>query len=140
MRLEGSKSVLTRQKEQYVRELGVLKGLLTLVDFKVVTAKTTKSNKYKITNVNFIHRNKLGDLRAEPHSGVKADKVIFNFSNRIFIIDEKNVLELGLDFGLPGKKRKFIQHFLVYGKLANNLFHSDSTGRQNRLLGKLVHL
>lgn len=83
----------------FILHTRILQLIFAVNIFKILTAKIKKSNEYKINNVKFIHKKKLGDLGAEPHSGVDDEKVIFNFSNRILTSNEKDVLKLGLDFG-----------------------------------------
>lgn len=91
------KKYFNRLKEQHVRHLGVFKGFVTWLDFKVLRVKITKSNEYKSNNVKAIHKNKLRDLEAELHSGVEAEKVVSNFPNRILTTDE-NVFKINLGF------------------------------------------
>lgn len=73
-----------------------------------MSAEEASTTEYMINNVKFIYRNKLSDFGAEPHSGMKAEKVVYIFSNRILTSDENDVLKFGLDFGLPSKKTKFL--------------------------------
>ena len=122
--LKKKQRIFSKLKEQYNRELSQFKSSVSWLDYKVLLSKLTKSNKYKISNIKLIHSKKLRNLGVSPHPGIDADQVIFNFSNRVLTEEEKSILKFGLDFGLPGKKTAFVNHFLSYEKLANNVFQT----------------
>lgn len=84
-------------------------------------SKLTVGNKCKLENAKITHDKKLKDFGVAPHLGTEAGKVIFNFSDRVLNEEEENVLKLGLIFDLPFKKTKFVNHFLAYEKVVNNL-------------------
>ena len=65
-----------------------------------------------------IHANKLRRLGASPLSqNLDVNKVIFNYSNYSLSKDEKRILLLGLDFGLPITRLNYYKYFLDFEKL-----------------------
>lgn len=60
-----------------------------------------------------------------PRPGIKADKVIFHFSNGILSKDENEALKLGLQFVLLMLKPRFVKHFRAHEKPISNLSHSQ---------------
>lgn len=64
-----------------------------------------------LKNVNLTDTKKLQSLEIASQEGNEAKKVIFNLSNRILTKVEEDVFKMGLQFGLPVSKPKFIDHF-----------------------------
>jgi hypothetical protein len=58
---------------------------------------------------------------APDRGALDADSVIFNFSARQLTNDEKRVLKLGLDFGLPVFRLNYFNFFLMFEKLYSKL-------------------
>ena len=52
---------------------------------------------------------------------IDINKVIFNFSKRVLTISEKNVLSLGLDFGLIPCRVNYTKFFLCFERLCDTL-------------------
>ncbi len=67
------------------------------------------------------HTKRLMGLGANNINQIDADKVIFNFSDKVLNNEEKEILKYGLQFSLPPTKPKFIDHFLSYEVFLRNL-------------------
>ena len=65
--------------------------------------------------------NELVALGVSHTGSLDANKVIFNFLNRSHTNDEKEILKLGLQFGVPDRKVNFVDHFLHYEKFLQQL-------------------
>ena len=70
----------------------------------MLLAKLTKVNSHKIDNVRLVHEKKLAALGYTEWGKLDADKVIFNYSDRILTDEEKDTLKLDLQFGFQKDK------------------------------------
>ena len=75
----------------------------------------------RLVNVRLTHIRKLRNLGIDITKKVDASKVIFNLSSRVLSKDEKEVLSLGLDFGLVPRKINYVKYFLSFEKLCCTL-------------------
>ena len=94
--------------------LAKLRETVSFFDFKCLYVLLTSSNDRKIDLVRKTHDRKLKNLGVNTDLRVDYDKVIFNLSDRNLSKQEKEVLGLGLDFGLKPDKINtvtFFRHF-----------------------------
>ncbi len=112
---------INQLEEQYDKCLSEFKTIVSWLDFKVLTGKIFKSNESKVKQITEIHYKKLLAIGANTSTNINADQVIFNFSDKQLTKEEKNILKFGLKFSLPGKIPKFVQHFLPFENIVNNL-------------------
>ena len=106
--------------KEFESKLQLFKNTVSWLDFKVVLSKLTKDNANKIKNVKFIHSKKLKSLGIPQDGILEANKVIFNFSDRI-LSKEEEILKLGLHFGYSSNKVKFVDHYLYFENFAQQL-------------------
>ena len=104
------------------------------LDYKVSLSSITKDNSRKINNVKATHNKKLASLGKYQDGELDADKVIFNFSDRVLSNEEKQTLKLGLQFGFP-KQTSFVNHYLSYEKFIQQV--SKSKNNNEELLTKI---
>ena len=119
--IRRKEKLLTKLRDEYVREVGQFRNLVSWVDFKILLGKLNKGNNVKLQGIKNTHAKKLNRLGLSSQGGIRASKVIFNLSSRVLTRVEEDVLRLGLQFGLPVPKPKFIDHFLAFEKLFSNL-------------------
>lgn len=108
-------------KEEYLNACAHFKTLVTWLDYNVLISKITNSNSHKIKSTKETHLKKLINLGALTSPNIDASKVIFNFSDKSLSNEEKDILKLGLQFGLPNPKIKFVDHFLPFENLAQSV-------------------
>lgn len=111
-----------RQLQQRTSELNTaldtMKTFMSAIDFSCIRLWLTRKQQQCIKQVNNRHQKKLYQLGISPiASDLKADKVIFNYSDRILTPDENRLLLLGLDFGLPVYKLNFHKYYLAFEKI-----------------------
>ena len=122
--IKRKEKLVTHLKGQYVRELGQFRNLVTWLDFKILVSKLTKGVGFKLGKIRDTHTKKLHNLGLSSQGGIGASKVIFNFSNRVLTKVEEDVLQLGLQFGLPDAKPRFVDHFLAFERFISNLTYN----------------
>ena len=87
---------------------------VSYLDNKCLISKIESNSEKKLSNVILIHNRKLRNLGIDPENKLDQNKVIFNLSNRVLTQEEKDVLTLGLDFGLVPTKANSINHFVGF--------------------------
>ena len=120
--IRNKQKKINQLKEQYKKCLDEFKSIVSWLDFKVLTGKIFKINESKTKIISETHHKKLLAIGATTSSNINADKVIFNFSDRQLTKEEKDILQYGLKFSLPCKTPKFVQHFLPFENIVNNLY------------------
>ena len=93
-----------RLSHEYKNNLQQFRESVSWFDYRVLLSKLTKDNVNKINHTKEVHNKKLKSLGVPSTGVIDADKVIFNFSNRILSNEEKEILKLGLQFGFAEKK------------------------------------
>ena len=107
----------TKLESIYVHLLSAekkLRDLFSYFDFKCILSIVETNVEKRIVNVRNTHHRKLLKLGIDNLRKVDKDKVIFNLSDRVLTDKEKNILSLGLDFGLPNHKINYYDHFLLF--------------------------
>ncbi|XP_069170768.1 uncharacterized protein [Procambarus clarkii] len=117
---EKQKRVNKTKSELHVN-LEKFKILVSWVDFASLKCKYENYNEKRVEKCRLIHGKKMRNLDIPSFNSVDPDKVVFNFSKRILSPIEKELLSLGLDFGLTCKKPKFVNHCLSFERLCNTL-------------------
>ena len=84
-------------------------------------SRLTRDNANKIKNVKFIHSKKLKSLGVPQDGTLEANKVIFNFSNRVLSKEQEEILRLGLHFGFSSSKVSFVDHYVQFERFAQQL-------------------
>lgn len=115
--------MVPKLKDQYIREVGGFRNLVTWLDFKIFLPTLTRGNGFKLKKIRNTHAKKLQNLGWSSQGGIVASNVTFNFSNRVLKVEE-DLLRLGLQFGLSVSKPKFVDHFLYFEKLISNLAYN----------------
>ena len=115
----------------YESTMNELKVVLSYIDFKCLTSIAKSNGDKKMINVLITHNRKLKDLGVDVSKGVDCNKVIFNLSNRVLTEEEKNVLSLGLEFGLKPSKISFFRYFLNFEKLCGILKNCNKYGTES---------
>lgn len=92
-----------------------------MFDFKCLSALINLNVEKRLSSVSAIHHRKLKNLGIDLSKKVDANKIIFNFSDRILTDKEKNVLSLGLDFGLRPRKSSFANFFVHFERTCQML-------------------
>ena len=108
----------------------MFKGKVSWLDYNFLLSRLTKDNNNKLKHAKFIHNKKLNALGISQNGVLDADKVIFNFSNRVLSNEEKEILKLGLQFGFAEKRVSFVDHYLHYEKLLLQLSKSKLNSEQ----------
>ena len=124
----------TRRKNILVSQLSDLRNELrnkvSFLDFKCLTCVLDSNVEKKLVDVRLIHIRKLKNLGIDISKKIDCNKVIFNLSNRILTDEEKDVLSLGLDFGLIPAKVNYVKYYLCFEKLCNTLKSCNIYGRE----------
>ena len=98
--------------------LAQLQSHIGKIDFSALKLWLIRKQNRVVNKIKQIHEKKLRKLQLSPLSaGLRVDKVIFNYSNRILTASESKILLLGLDFGLPLRKLNFNKYYLIFEKL-----------------------
>ena len=105
--IRRKEKLLIKLRDEYIREVGLFRNLVSWLDFKILLGKITKGNDFKLKGIKATHAKKLGNLGLTSQGGIVASKVIFNLSSRVLTKVEEDVLKLGLQFGLPVSRPKF---------------------------------
>ena len=112
-----------------------LRSSVSFIDFHCLSSRLIQSNNKKISNAETIHVKKLKALGISSQHKVNMEKVVINLSSKKLTDQEKEVLSLGLSFGLPNLKLNFIQHFFAFEKLIISVKNSiKSRSNLNNLL------
>ena len=113
--------------------------IVSFFDFKCIYVLCSSSVDKKIQNVRIIHGRKLRKLGIDTEQGVNLDKVIFNFSNKILSKAEKEVLGLGLEFGLKPDKVNAISFFRNFENLCHRIkdCHIHDNFRVDNILNRI---
>ena len=90
---------------------------VSFFDFRALLTISDNNVQKKIARVKLTHIKKLKYLGIDVSNKIDPNKVIFNLSDRVLSNDEKEVLSLGLDFGLIPKKVNFVRYQLAFEKL-----------------------
>ena len=98
-----------------------LRASVSSLDFSCLSSLLDSGVERKLVDVRLTHIRKLRNLGIDITKKVDPSKVIFNLSNRVLSKDEKDVLSLGLDFGLVPRKINFVKYFLSFEKLCCSL-------------------
>lgn len=104
-----------------------LKGQVSFLDFNHLRNFILTSTQKTINRVKFAQHRKLKGLGLPDSSALSPDSVIFNLSDRILSIHEKEVLSLGLKFAITLKKPNFYDHFLSCEQFFKKLDGTDIT-------------
>ena len=107
--------------KDFDNKLEQFRKTVSWLDYRVAFSLITKDNSKKINKVKVIHTKKLSALGVSQGSELDADKVIFNFSNRVLTKEEKEILKLGLQFGIPAKKVSFVNNYLYFEKFIQQI-------------------
>ena len=135
--INSKRKKYNRLDKEFNVNLQQYKSNVSWLDYKVSLSFITKDNSRKIDNVKATHNKKLASLGIYQSSELDADKVIFNFYDRILTNDEKQILKLGLQFGFS-KKTSFVNHYLSYEKFIQQV--SKHGNNNEELLTKIKHL
>ena len=108
-----------------------LKTKLGYIDFHCLYSKITSNTDRKISNVVVTHNRKLKNLGINLTKAVDANKIIFNLSKRSLNQNEKDVLSLGLDFGLRPSRTNYYRYFLGFEKLCNIIKNCNKYGTES---------
>ena len=119
--INNKRKKLTRLRKEFDVKLGIFRNKVTWLDYRFLLSRLTSENKTKISRTKFIHNKKLNSLGIPPDGILDANKVIFNFSNRVLSKDEEEILKLGLQFGFASNKIRFVDHYLHFGKFIQQL-------------------
>ena len=111
----------TKLTNEFENNLKQFKECVSWLDYNVSLSRLTRRNKIKINKVKLTHKKKLNALGVLHTGNLDANKVIFNYSSRVLKDEEKEILKLGLQFGFPGKKPKFVDHYLQYEKFIQQI-------------------
>ena len=98
-----------------------LKNSVSFIDYRCLSSLLTSNSDRKLSQVRNTHSRKLRNLGIDLSRKVDKNRVIFNLSDKILTEDEKDVLTLGLDFGLPPKRTSYIKYFLGFERLCYTL-------------------
>ena len=128
--IKNKQKKFKRLNNEYIKNLELFKGKVSWLDYNFLLSRLTKDNNSKLKNAKFIHNKKLNALGVSQDGVLDADKVIFNFSNRVLSNDEKEILKLGLQFGFAEKKVSFVDHYLHYEKLLQQLSKNKLNSEQ----------
>ena len=139
--IHHKRKVLRSLKSRYKTLENNVKNVVSVLDmvyFKFHLYRNCESYKVRIGS---IHKMKLVRLGHNLIKHPPPDKVIFNFSNRVLTSTEKDVLSLGLDFCIPPKNYRLVDHYLPFEKLAFVLskmnFYNPSIDRKSYYHSKL---
>ena len=119
--IRSKQKKFARLNKTYTSLLEQYKSVVSWLDYKVSLSRLTKDNINKINNVKRVHAKKLAALGVSHTGSINANKVIFNFSNRVLTNEEKEILKLGFQFGVPERKVSFVEHFLQFEKFLQQL-------------------
>ena len=128
--INNKKKKFNRLNNEYNRRLGLFKDRVSWFDYNVLLSMLTKDNNNKFKNAKFIHNKKLSALGISQNGSLDANKVIFNFSDRVLSKEEEEILKLGLQFGFSESKVSFVDHFLHYEKFLLQLSKNKLTSEQ----------
>ena len=131
--INNKRKKYNRLGKEYDCILKQFKNTVSWLDYKVSLSSISKDNSNKINNVKATHNKKLASLGIYQDGELDADKVIFNFSDRV-LSEEKQLLKLGLQFGFP-KKTSFVNHYLSYEKFIQQV--SKYKNNNEELLTKI---
>ena len=99
-----------------------LKESFSFLDFNhainiVVSINEKKAHRFKST-----HQKKLFNLGLRrKYDSLSPDKIIFNLSDKVLTIEQKEALSLGLNFCFQPKKIDYARYFLSFEKLFSSL-------------------
>ena len=94
---------------------------MSYLDFKCLYTRLKQSNETKLKHDKVTHDKKLQALGIPNKHNHNKDKTVINLSNKILNDSELEALSLGLSFALPKRNIKFVDHFLAFENLVNNL-------------------
>ena len=119
--IRSKKRKFSKLDRCFVNLLDQFRTEVSWLDYKVTLSKLSKVNANKIKKAKRIHIKKLNALGITNKSNLNANDVIFNFSDRVLTNEEKEILKLGLNFGVPESKVNFVDHFLYFEKFLQQL-------------------
>ena len=119
IRSQESKLVSVTREVDEIKES--LHSAVLYIDYRCLLCMIDSFTEEKLLNVRITHKRKLRNLGIDIDKKIDINKVIFNFSKRVLTLSEKNVLSLGLDFGLTPCKINYTKFFLGFEKLCDTL-------------------
>ena len=105
-----------------------LRRNVSVFDYPCLKSKIELNADRKISQVNIVHQRKLRNLGIDLTKKVDVNKVIFNLSSRNLSSKEKEVLALGLDFGLKPNKVNYFRYFLSFERFCGTLGNFNKYG------------
>ena len=125
MDIHHKRKVFRSLKSSYKTLENNVKNVVSVLDMVYFKFHLYRNCEIYIIRVGSIHKIKLFRL---GHNLIKhhlPDKVIFNFSNRVLTSTKKDVLSLGLDFCIPPKMYKLVDHYLPFKKISLCFFKNE---------------
>ena len=111
------KNVVTRREQLSTQ----LRSTVSFLDFNHLVNLIENTNCKTIGRCEFVQNRKLRDLGYVNEYNIPTDNVIFNFSDVILTEEEKKALSRGLRFVFPPRRLNFVNYFLEFEKLFNNI-------------------
>ena len=115
-----------------------LKSLVSFLDFWIFYGRIIGNTRNSCISIKQRHSKKLQDLGVGPI--IWNTECIFNLSDRILTVREKELLSLGLNFCIPFYKTNNARHELGIDKLCNVITDCAGNGllRGGRLIGETL--
>ena len=114
---------LNKLKKNYLHQSLALKNSVSWLDFKILSSKINKYNRFRTNVIKETHDRKLYRLGINSTSPSIPNDVITNLSNYSLSEDEQKLLSFGLDYGLPPRPPKFCEFFLPFEKFMSSISH-----------------
>ena len=113
--------VIKYATEKRERLLTEIRSSVSVLDFNHLVTLIENVNHKTVSRCEFVQRRKLKNLGYVNDCNIPFDKVIFNFSNVNLTDIEKKALVKGMKFNFPPLRLNFVNYFLEFEKLYNNL-------------------
>ena len=117
---------LTLKHAKLEEARAALKESVSALDYSCITLWLERKQESNNKHTQRTHERKLHKLGITGTADVlDADKVIFNFSNKVLLKEHKRTLCLGLNFSIPVHKLRYFKYYLIYEKLIKSFDQMD---------------
>lgn len=106
---------ITKATKEASESLQAIQNSFSFFDFKCIRGWLQNHIEKRLKTIRQTHSRKLNNLSVPTSiKTVDPNAVIFNYSTRILSDQEKRLLSLGLDFGIPCYKIDYFKYFLSF--------------------------
>ncbi len=121
LEINNKNTLIKQHTKEFDQAYLELKNTLSYLDFKCLYTRLKRSNDIKLKQDKLTHDKKLQNLGIPNNHNHNKEKTVINLSSKTLNDSELEALSLGLSFALPKRNIKFVDHFLAFENLVNNL-------------------